>query len=97
MKLNGRSLTEWNLDAFRRLTGYVPQDVFLFSDSIAGNIAFGLADEEADLASVQGAAVEAHVAHNIEGFENGYETVWVNAVLTSAAGRSSASPLPAHF
>ena len=75
VKLNGRSLTEWNLDAFRRLTGYVPQDVFLFSDSIAGNIAFGLADEEADLASVQGAAVEAHVAHNIEGFENGYETV----------------------
>ena len=75
VKLNGRSLTEWNLDAFRRLTGYVPQDVFLFSDSIAGNIAFGLADEEANLASVQGAAVEAHVAHNIEGFENGYETV----------------------
>ena len=75
VKLNGRSLTEWNLDAFRRLTGYVPQDVFLFSDSIAGNIAFGLADEEADLASIQGAAVEAHVAHNIEGFENGYETV----------------------
>ena len=75
VKLNGRSLTEWNLDAFRRLTGYVPQDVFLFSDSIAGNIAFGLADEEADLASVEGAAVEAHVAHNIEGFENGYETV----------------------
>ena len=75
VKLNGRSLTEWNLDAFRHLTGYVPQDVFLFSDSIAGNIAFGLADEEADLASIQGAAVEAHVAHNIEGFENGYETV----------------------
>jgi ATP-binding cassette subfamily B protein len=75
VKLNGRSLSEWNLDAFRRLTGYVPQDVFLFSDSIAGNIAFGLADEKADLASVKGAAVEAHVAHNIEGFENGYETV----------------------
>ena len=75
VKLNGRSLTEWNLDAFRRSTGYVPQDVFLFSDSIAGNIAFGLADEEADLASIQDAAVEAHVAHNIEGFENGYETV----------------------
>ena len=75
VKLNGRSLSEWNLDAFRRLTGYVPQDVFLFSDSIAGNIAFGLADEEADLASIKGAAVDAHVAHNIEGFENGYETV----------------------
>lgn len=75
VKLNGRSLSEWNLDAFRRLTGYVPQDVFLFSDSIAGNIAFGLADEKADLASVKGAAVDAHVAHNIEGFENGYETV----------------------
>ena len=75
VKLNGRSLTEWNLDAFRQLTGYVPQDVFLFSDTIADNIAFGLAHSEADLETVKSAAVEAHVAHNIEGFENGYETI----------------------
>jgi ATP-binding cassette subfamily B protein len=75
VKLNGRSLTDWDLESFRRLTGYVPQDVFLFSDSIAGNIAFGLADEEADMETVKSASVEAHVAHNIEGFEKGYETI----------------------
>ncbi|HBP45201.1 MAG TPA: ABC transporter [Flavobacteriales bacterium] len=73
--LNGKSLTEWDLDALRGLTGYVPQDVFLFSDTIAGNIAFAMSGEEADLEAVKGAAEEAHVAHNIEGFERGYNTV----------------------
>lgn len=73
--MNGKPLTEWDLDAFRHLTGYVPQDVFLFSNSIAGNIAFGLAEEEADSKAIESAAVEAHVAHNIEGFEHGYDTV----------------------
>ena len=57
------------------MTGYVPQDVFLFSDSIAANIAFGLAADQADLKDVKSAAAEAHVAHNIEGFEHGYDTV----------------------
>ena len=73
--MNGKSLPDWDLDAFRGLTGYVPQDVFLFSDSIAANIAFGLAADQADLKDVKSAAAEAHVAHNIEGFEHGYDTV----------------------
>lgn len=73
--VNGKALTAWDLDAFRQLTGYVPQDVFLFSDTIASNIAFGMKAGEAPAEQVKSAAKEAHVAHNIEGFEQGYETL----------------------
>ena len=73
--VNGKALTAWDLDAFRQLTGYVPQDVFLFSDTIASNIAFGMKAGEAPAAQIKAAAKEAHVAHNIEGFEQGYETL----------------------
>ena len=77
--LGGRSLTDWDLEAFHALTGYVPQEVFLFSDRIGANIAFGLTEEERadeDLAEqVQGAARQARVAHNIEGFPKGYDTL----------------------
>jgi ATP-binding cassette subfamily B protein len=73
--VNGKALTAWDLDAFRQLTGYVPQDVFLFSDTIASNIAFGMKAGEAPAEQVEAAAKEAHVAHNIEGFEQGYETL----------------------
>lgn len=73
--VNGKTLTAWDLDAFRQLTGYVPQDVFLFSDTIASNIAFGMKAGEAPAEQIKAAAKEAHVAHNIEGFEQGYETL----------------------
>ena len=73
--VNGNPLTEWDLGAFRQLTGYVPQDVFLFSDSIAANIAFGMKDGTAERAQIEAAAAEAHVAHNIVGFDKGYETL----------------------
>lgn len=73
--VNGKALTAWDLDAFRQLTGYVPQDVFLFSDTIASNIAFGMKAGEAPAEQIKAAAKEAHVAHNIEGFEQGYETL----------------------
>lgn len=73
--INGTPLTEWDLGAFRQLTGYVPQDVFLFSDTIAANIAFGMKDGTAERAQIVGAATEAHVAHNIDGFDKGYHTL----------------------
>ena len=41
VSLDGTPLPEWNLDAMKKDLGYVPQDVFLFSDTIGNNIAFG--------------------------------------------------------
>jgi len=73
--VNGVNLKEWDLAAFHALTGYVPQDVFLFSDTIERNISFGMKGGDAELSQVQVAADEAHVAHNIEAFENGYGTL----------------------
>lgn len=75
IELNGTALHAWQLDAFRHITGYVPQEVFLFSDTIENNIAFGMDLSEASKEAIEEAAVEAHVAHNIEGFEAGYSTM----------------------
>ena len=75
IRINGKSLPEWNLTSFRSLCGYVPQDVFLFSDTIQNNIAFGIEGGDASLNDVKAAAFEAHVAHNIEGFQKGYQTL----------------------
>jgi ATP-binding cassette subfamily B protein len=72
---DGIPLQHWPLNDFRSETGYVPQDVFLFSDTIQRNIAFGLPEEDSMMREVQGAAEQAHVAHNIEGFEQKYETL----------------------
>jgi ATP-binding cassette subfamily B protein len=72
---DGIPLQHWPLNDFRSETGYVPQDVFLFSDTIQRNIAFGLPEEDSIMREVQGAAEQAHVAHNIEGFEQKYETL----------------------
>jgi ATP-binding cassette subfamily B protein len=72
---DGIPLQDWPLNEFRSETGYVPQDVFLFSDTIQRNIAFGLPEEDSMMREVQGAAEQAHVAHNIEAFEQKYETL----------------------
>jgi ATP-binding cassette, subfamily B, multidrug efflux pump len=52
---------------------YVPQDVFLFSDTIANNIAFG--QESASLEMIHKAAQAAGVSGDIEGFTDGYDTI----------------------
>ena len=75
ISFGGVSLKEWPLEDFRGETGYVPQDVFLFSDTIQQNIAFGLPQHDSTLDDVRSAAEDAHVAHNIDGFEEQYETL----------------------
>lgn len=68
----GTDLRNIDVQAYRAMTGYVPQDVFLFSDPIDENIAFGV--DEAEPAAIERAARLAHVAHNIEEFPKGYAT-----------------------
>lgn len=62
-----------NLQQLRSHIGYVPQDVFLFSDTIACNIAFGLSTQAKD-SDIEEAAKKAAVHHNIIEFSNGYQT-----------------------
>lgn len=69
---NGQDLSRLDVKAYRANTGYVPQDVFLFSDPIGENIAFGVDDASAP--TIEEAAVAAHVHHNIAAFPKGYST-----------------------
>lgn len=72
--INGISIKELDIKSFRKSIGAVPQDVFLFSDTIANNISFGL-PESTMRADVIAAAKFANVHHNIMEFEDAYETI----------------------
>jgi ATP-binding cassette subfamily B multidrug efflux pump len=69
-----KDLKETSLKKHRNKTGYVPQDVFLFSDTIANNIGFGKKNG-ASLDAIKHAATLAGVASDIEGLKNGYDTI----------------------
>lgn len=72
--INGISIKDLDIKSFRKSIGAVPQDVFLFSDTIANNISFGL-PESTNLEDVIAAAKFANVHHNISEFEEGYDTI----------------------
>jgi ATP-binding cassette subfamily B protein len=74
-----------NLDDLRNSIGYVPQDAFLFSDSIKNNIMFGKGDATED--EVIEAAKNADVHKNIKGFTNGYETKLGERGITLSGGQ----------
>lgn len=71
--LDGTPLPAWNLHAMKQDLGYVAQDVFLFSDTIGNNIAFGQGDANQD--KVRQAAQDAEVRQDIEGFDHGFDTM----------------------
>jgi ATP-binding cassette subfamily B protein len=70
--IDGNPLKDFNLDTLRKNIGYVPQEGFLFSDSIANNIGFGL--DDVTQAQIEEAAREAEIHENIMGFPKAYET-----------------------
>lgn len=73
---NSETLSSVNLTEYRRQLAVVPQDVFLFSDTIYNNIAFGALNfESTSQEQVVNAAKNAHVLHNIEGFPEKFETL----------------------
>ncbi len=74
-----------NLNTLREAIGYVPQDAFLFSDSIANNIQFG--KEDATREEIIEAAKNAYVHKNIIGFSKGYETVLGERGITLSGGQ----------
>ena len=67
--INGISIDEIDLKKYREEIGYVPQDVFLFSDSIQSNIAFGLNEEEFNFEDIKIAAEKAGLKSEIERFK----------------------------
>ena len=72
---DGKPLTGINLHALRDQTGIVPQDVFLFSDTIRENLQFGVNDRTCSEEELIAVCEMTHVYHNIQGFPNGFETL----------------------
>src|SRR5690606_1330354 len=72
IRVDGHDLRQLPLQSYRSQLGFVPQDVFLFSDTLAKNIAFGL--DTVNMTAVEEAARRAAVYENIQGFEDGFET-----------------------
>ncbi|HEY8404941.1 MAG TPA: ATP-binding cassette domain-containing protein, partial [Flavobacteriales bacterium] len=70
--IDGKPIQEHNLHQLRKDVGYVPQEVFLFSDTVRNNIAFGM--EVPDEAAIIQAAKDADIHENILRFEKQYDT-----------------------
>ncbi len=83
--LDGKPIHEWQLGDLRNQIGYVPQDVFLFSDTVAANIAFG--HPEADLAAIKTYAEAAAVGQDIERLPHTYDTLVGERGVTLSGGQ----------
>ena len=78
-------LRDYNVHAFRRQLGYVPQDVFLFSDSIANNVRFGSTDMTQE--RIELAVKDADLLRNIQDFPEGFNTRLGERGITLSGGQ----------
>ena len=85
IRIDGRQLRQIPLQVLRRNIAYVPQDNFLFSDTLENNIAFGV--EEKDEEAVRQAAKDACIHDNIMDFPDGYQTVVGERGVTLSGGQ----------
>src|SRR5881275_2064437 len=83
--IDGHPIQDWPLETLRRSIGYVPQDTYLFSETVSGNIAFGLRDyhperdrKAAEIASLHG---------DIQDFAAGYDTTVGERGITLSGGQ----------
>lgn len=84
--IDGVDVREWNLDALRSQISTIEQDVFLFSRTIAENIAYGLGDK-AKRAAIEAAAQDAQAHNFIMHFKDGYETLVGERGVTLSGGQ----------
>jgi ATP-binding cassette subfamily B protein len=87
--IDGRPVRQFPLDFLRRHIGFVPQETFLFSDTIRENIAFGISHEDGDasLDHIKAAAEAANIAQDIESFPEGYNTTVGERGITLSGGQ----------
>jgi ATP-binding cassette subfamily B protein len=86
--INNINIKEYNLHSLRNKIGYVPQDVFLFSESIYNNIVFGLdEDKKANQEQVDDVAQAADILENIKGFQQGFQTMIGERGITLSGGQ----------
>lgn len=85
IRLDGHVLRRIPLGVLHRDIAYVPQDSFLFSDTIARNIAFST--DSLEMEKIQQAAMDADVHDNIMDFPEGYETMLGERGVTVSGGQ----------
>tara|TARA_B110000459_G_scaffold103355_1_gene114858 strand:- start:1646 stop:2974 length:1329 start_codon:yes stop_codon:yes gene_type:complete len=85
--INDISYKKIELNAYRKKIGYVPQDVFLFSDSIENNIAFGLNKEDFNEDEIKTAAESAGLLNEIETFNDSFQTKIGERGVTLSGGQ----------
>ena len=83
--IDNTDYTEFEVGQYRSQIGYVPQDVFLFSDTIFNNISFGV--EQASLEKVKEAAKQAGIDEEIQKLPKGYDTVIGERGVTLSGGQ----------
>lgn len=83
--IDGKPIQALNLENYRAQTGFVPQEVFLFSDTIANNIAFSV--DKMDMDRVENAAKSAAVYDNIAAFDEGFATMIGERGVTLSGGQ----------
>jgi ATP-binding cassette, subfamily B, multidrug efflux pump len=89
--IDGHPIREWPLENLRRAIGYVPQDTYLFSETVGGNIGFGLTEYGVD--QIGAAAEIANLDADIESFADKYETVVGERGVTLSGGQKQRSAI----
>jgi ATP-binding cassette subfamily B protein len=90
IKIDNKDIRKINLDELRDRTGYVPQEVFLFSETIAGNIGFSahdLREIESNRSAIEQAAKDAAVYSNIMEFPEKFDTLVGERGVTLSGGQ----------
>ncbi len=83
--IDGKNIKSLDLEKLRTAIGFVPQDTFLFSDTIGDNISFGI--ENATSEMIEEAAEKAQVKENILDFEKKFETMLGERGITLSGGQ----------
>ena len=89
--VDGRPIREWPLETLRRAVGYVPQDTFLFSETLRENIAFGI--ETATDQQIRDAAEVASIAAEIDEFPGKFDTMVGERGITLSGGQKQRSAI----
>ena len=89
--IDGHPIREWPLESLRRSIGYVPQDTYLFTETVGGNVAFGLPEYVHD--QVRAAAEIANLDSDVESFAKKYDTVVGERGVTLSGGQKQRSAI----
>lgn len=85
VRIDGTDIKQLELQQYRNQVSYIPQEVFLFSDTIANNIAFGTGNNTEE--EIRKAAISASVHNDIQSFPEGYQTMVGERGVTLSGGQ----------